>query len=204
MNNWQTEQETPLEGHDTREGQARSWIRRLALAVILVLTAVAALVVVILTLLARLGGEPLHLALEALRKDQAVVARLGEPIEMASWFPVGSVRVSGDRGNANLTFRVKGSREKALVNVIAQRIAGKWGLTTLEVTYSNGERQSVDVSGLGDSELDAPKWTPPSHPRASLEEPAQGDQSSALEKSAPDTPVTAPSLDIKIPEPPQK
>lgn len=203
MSDWQNKQEIPPKSPDNLVGQARSWIMRLAIAAILVLLAVAGLAVVILTFLARLGGEPLHLALEALRKDQTVVARLGEPIEMASWFPVGSVRVSGDRGNANLTFRVKGSREKALVNVIAQRIAGKWGLTTLEVRYSNGERQMVDLSGQGDEELDAPKWSPPSAP-AAPQGAGQGDKPLPREEAPPNVSIPAPSVEIKIPEAPPK
>jgi len=203
MSDWQNKQEIPPKSPDSLVGQARSWIMRLAIAAILVLLAIAGLAVVILTSLARLGGEPLHLALEALRKDQAVLARLGEPIEMASWFPVGSVRVSGDRGNANLTFRVKGSRENALVNVIAQRIAGKWGLTTLEVRYSNGERQMVDLSGHGDEALDAPKWSPPSAPAAS-QGAGQGDTPLPQEEAPPNVSIPAPSVEIKIPEAPPK
>ncbi|MEJ5342047.1 MAG: cytochrome c oxidase assembly factor Coa1 family protein [Thermogutta sp.] len=200
MNDWRNETQSAPQ----QEGRAKSWVVRLAIVAVLILLAIAGLAVAGLMFLARLGGEPLHLALETLRKDQTVVSRLGEPIQMASWFPVGSVRVSGERGNANLTFRVKGSREQAVVNVVAQRIAGKWGLTTLEVKYSNGERQLVDLSEQGDKELEAPKWTPPAASPAVPQSPDQGDKPSPSEETPPNVSVPAPSVEIKIPEPPQK
>ncbi|NMC21979.1 MAG: hypothetical protein GYA33_16355 [Thermogutta sp.] len=109
---------------------------------------------------------PYQTALEKVQNDPRVRERLGEPIESASWIPTGSFKVENDSGSANLTFKVSGPRGKAEVNVIARMIAGKWGLTTLAVTYPDGTRQELDVSDTGDDEMDAPKWTPRAEPAA--------------------------------------
>jgi len=103
---------------------------------------------------------PYQTALKKVQNDPQVREKLGEPIESASWIPLGSFKVENDSGSANLTFKVSGPKGKAEVNVIARMIAGKWGLTTLTVTYADGTRQELDVSDTGDDEMDAPKWAP--------------------------------------------
>ncbi|MHC4404244.1 MAG: cytochrome c oxidase assembly factor Coa1 family protein [Planctomycetota bacterium] len=107
------------------------------------------------------SSEPFQMALEQLDKDPQVVDRLGTPIEEASWFPSGTLaeRERG-RGEANLLFPVKGPKGTADVATLARRLDGEWGLVTLEVTFVDGHRVSVDTSSTGGGD-DAPKYTPP-------------------------------------------
>lgn len=184
-------------GQRPRKRPSWGWI--LAATGTLILLVVAVAIVIVITMMGRRAGEVLHLAMQKIREDPAVVARLGEPIQVASWFPTGSVHESGDRGEANLTFSIRGPKEKGTVQVVARRIAGKWGLTSLEVTFSDNRRHTVDVAGEGDGELEAPRWqagkatagenTDTSEPPAQSTAPAP-----------PDVTIPAPSVEIKVPE----
>lgn len=198
----------------TRARQRRGCLWFFIFAAILLLVALIALWLIIMALAAKKGGEPYRIALTAVQDDAQVKQRLGEPIRSASWLPQGSINVSDDRGDANLTFRVQGPKGKATVNALARRIGGQWGLTSLTVTYPDGEREVIDVSGAGGSELEAPRWQPAGEPPAG---PAPGPSSqegaSSAEEAAPageipeSTPATEaapPSLELKIPEVPQK
>lgn len=103
---------------------------------------------------------PYRMALQKVQNDPQVREKLGEPVESASWIPLGSFTIEDNSGSAQLTFKVRGPKGRAEVNVNGRMIAGKWGLTTLTVTYPDGTRQELDVSDTGNEEMDAPKWTP--------------------------------------------
>lgn len=204
MSDWQLQEESrsgrevaATSGKLPRKLPTWGWI--LAAIGTLVLLVAAVVIVIAITMIGRRAGEALHLAMQKIRQDPAVVERLGEPIQVASWFPTGSVHTSGDRGEANLTFSIRGPNGKAVVQLLARRIAGKWALTSLEVTFPDNERHTVDVAGEGDADLDAPRW----QAGASAEgERAGGLQAPAQAPSlpSPDVSIPAPSVDIKVPE----
>lgn len=103
---------------------------------------------------------PYRMALQKVQNDPQVREKLGEPVESASWIPLGNFTIENNSGSAQLTFKVRGPKGRAEVNVNGRMIAGNWGLTTLTVTYPDGTRQELDVSDTGNEEMDAPKWTP--------------------------------------------
>jgi len=165
---------------------------------VLVVIGCVALCLGVFALLLRMGQEPYQMAVDKVTTDAQVKEKLGEPIEVASWFPQGSVNLTNDQGDANLTFQIRGPKGKASVNVVARRIAGKWGLTSLDVTYPDGSRQPIDVTEDGDSELDAPRWQPEGEP-AQPASPETGQPEATSEGPE----ATSPSLDIKIPDLPK-
>lgn len=201
----------PSDEQATPARQRQGCLRFVIFAAILVLVA---LCFIIPRLVAKKGGEPYRMALTAVQDDPQVKQRLGEPIRSASWLPQGSIDVSDDWGDANLTFRVQGPKGKATVNVLARRIAGQWGLTSLTVTYPDGQRQQIDVSESGGSELEAPRWQPgaesPAGPAAgpspeeSPSNTVEGAPAGQTPQSTPATEPAPPSLELKIPEVPQQ
>ncbi len=149
----------PRRRHTSGCGCATAILAAIGLAVVLVILLCAGILLGVGVFGMR-ALPPYQTALKKVQNDPQVRERLGEPIESASWIPLGSFKVENDSGSANLTFKVSGPKGKAEVNVIARMIAGKWGLTTLTVTYPDGTRQELDVSDTGDDEMDAPKWAP--------------------------------------------
>ncbi|MEA1949940.1 MAG: cytochrome c oxidase assembly factor Coa1 family protein [Planctomycetota bacterium] len=106
------------------------------------------------------ASEPFKMAMEAIRADAEVVKRLGEPLEQTGQ---ASGEVPADAkakdGNANFYFEIKGLKDTADVHCQGKMIDGKWGLSTLNVTFADRKRHSVEVAG--DSSLDeAPAWSP--------------------------------------------
>ena len=154
------------DAHPPAEPPRRGWFRRNWLWFVpLVLLGLGVLCAsccggILLTVFGVLrSSEPYVMALEQVQNDPKVIERLGEPIEPASWAPSGNIHVSNGRGDASLRFDVKGPRGTAHVSTQARRIDGQWGLTTLEVTFDDGTRLSLDT-GTDDALDDAPPWTP--------------------------------------------
>jgi hypothetical protein len=105
------------------------------------------------------NSEPYQMALERVRTDPQVIQKLGEPVQEASWFPVGSVETNNDGGSAILNFDVAGPKGKAHVMSQSKRIGGKWGITSLEVRFADGPPISLQVEAEAGLE-EAPKWSP--------------------------------------------
>ncbi len=110
------------------------------------------------------ASEPFQMALEKLRADPEVVKQLGEPLEPTGQASgeVGTETADGKpaTGNANFYFDLTGPKGTANVHCQGKMIDGKWGLSTLKVTFADGSRHSVDVSGADDSLEEAPAWSP--------------------------------------------
>ena len=121
------------------------------------------------------SSEPYQTALKRVQADPQVIERLGQPIRDASWVPSGSVNIRNGGGNANLMFKVAGPKGSASVRTEARRIQGKWGTTTLEVTFAGEKPIPLDT---GASDEDAPKFHPsggspgPSAPKADAKLPS--------------------------------
>ncbi|MBN2295769.1 MAG: hypothetical protein JXM70_25280 [Pirellulales bacterium] len=106
------------------------------------------------------ASEPFKMALDAIKADAEVVKQLGEPLETVGQAS-GEVPKDADAktGNANFYFDIKGSKDSANVHCQGKMIDGKWGLSALYVTFTDGKRHPVEVGG--DSSLDeAPAWKP--------------------------------------------
>ncbi len=112
------------------------------------------------TVLAMKSSEPYRMALEQVRTNPKVIEQLGEPVKEATWLPSGTLNVKNGSGNAVLNFEIAGPKGRAAVEAHAQRIAGQWGLTTLQVRLPNGERIPLEADANPALE-EAPRWTPP-------------------------------------------
>lgn len=107
------------------------------------------------------SSEPYQMALEQVRTNPKVIESLGEPIQEVGWFPSGSVEIENDRGDARFDFDIAGPKGKGHVRTQARRIAGKWGLTTLEVTGPDGQRVPLETAPAEAGGMeDAPRWKP--------------------------------------------
>ncbi|HLA85226.1 MAG TPA: cytochrome c oxidase assembly factor Coa1 family protein [Thermoguttaceae bacterium] len=106
-------------------------------------------------------SEPYQLTLQAVRSDPTVVERLGEPIQ-DDWQVSVQVVASGNRATARVDVPVSGPKGTAEVSSESQMINGKWGLTSVEVTFSNGDRHALDIKAdqAGEGASEAPKWPP--------------------------------------------
>ena len=110
------------------------------------------------------ASEPFRMALQQLEADPEVVKRLGEPVEAAD-YASGSVDVVCEDGvetggNANFYFDLAGPKGTASVACQGKTVDGKWGLSMLNVTFDDGTRHSVEISGGDDGLDEAPAWTP--------------------------------------------
>ena len=83
-------------------------------------------------------------ALVRAQESDAVQAEIGEGIE-DGWWVLGNVQTSNRGGNADLRFPVQGSRNKAVVHVLATKANGDWIYHSLIVVPRN-TGQSIDLT----------------------------------------------------------
>ncbi|MCC4597769.1 cytochrome c oxidase assembly factor 1 family protein [Xanthomonas campestris pv. phormiicola] len=105
------------------------------------------------------ASEPYRIGLAGAKVNPRVVAALGEPIEDGI-MPSGSIATSNGTGSANLTVSLHGSRGNGTLYIEAERHAGEWHYTTLQVLPDAGEAISllepgVDAAGETDAESDS-------------------------------------------------
>lgn len=99
-------------------------------------------------------SEPYRAALRRIAAHPQVVQRLGEPIRDASWLPSGTL-TEGERGQANLMFRVAGPQGIADVHLQARQVGGIWG-GTVSVNFGPGDRVQLELEEAGQGE--APRF----------------------------------------------
>ncbi|MFY0449291.1 cytochrome c oxidase assembly factor Coa1 family protein [Xanthomonas codiaei] len=78
------------------------------------------------------SAEPYRVGLSAAQQDARVIAALGAPIEDGV-IPSGSVSINGGSGNANFSVSLHGARGNGTLYIEADRHAGRWHYTTLQV-----------------------------------------------------------------------
>jgi len=106
--------------------------------------------------------EPYKMTLAAVRSDPTVVERLGEPIVDDWKVNVQINATGGDRGSATVMIPISGPKGTARVRSECQMVGGTWGLTSVEVTFGDGQRHLLPIvppppgSGAGE----APPWAP--------------------------------------------
>jgi hypothetical protein len=99
-------------------------------------------------------------SLAEIRKSPAVIEKLGEPISTVRPFPAGSITVTGDRGDANFNFDVKGPKGTAQVSSKSRLMQGQWGFSQLELTFEDNQRIDLAKAILDREGDDTPKFDP--------------------------------------------
>jgi hypothetical protein len=89
------------------------------------------------------SSEPYVHSLERAKGDPQVVAALGEPIE-PGMFPTGSVNLTNDSGDAQISYTIAGPNGSAVVTVEATRAARKWSYQKMEAKI-DGSGEVVDL-----------------------------------------------------------
>ena len=75
----------------------------------------------------------------------AMVYELGAPVE-TGWWVSGSINVSGSTGEAELAIPISGRHQSAMIYLNANKRAGKWQFSLLEVAVDESE-QRIDLMG---------------------------------------------------------
>ena len=82
-------------------------------------------------------------ALARAQTDPRVVESIGQPIR-PGWLVSGSINVSGDFGEANISIPISGPKGEGKLYVGAKKIAGLWQFETLEVEV-RGQPNRIDL-----------------------------------------------------------
>ena len=82
-------------------------------------------------------------AMVQVRSSPAVVRELGEPIE-PTWLVSGSINSNDSSGNADFAIALKGPSGRGTLYVKAEKNAGRWNYTVLEVAV-DGKTDRIDL-----------------------------------------------------------
>ncbi|MCE9545227.1 MAG: cytochrome c oxidase assembly factor 1 family protein [Planctomycetia bacterium] len=77
------------------------------------------------------------------KSSPAVAQELGSPIN-EGFFTTGNINVSNDSGNARLSIPISGPTGAGTIEVVAEKVAGKWTFSTLKVEIPS-KGKSVDL-----------------------------------------------------------
>jgi Cytochrome oxidase complex assembly protein 1 len=91
------------------------------------------------------SSTPYQHAVQVATHDPRVVTRLGTPVK-PGWLPGGSINVSGDSGNADLTISLEGAAHKGKLYVVAKKAEGEWTYQTLAVRVEESQER-IDLLG---------------------------------------------------------
>lgn len=89
------------------------------------------------------SSEPYAHALKLAREHPQVQQALGTPIE-PGWFTSGNISTEGSGGTAKLSIPISGPKGSATIYVDAEKRAGKWQYTQLQVGVA-GQDMNVDL-----------------------------------------------------------
>lgn len=89
------------------------------------------------------NSDATKLALERAQSNPTVVEHIGRPLELG-WIISGNINTSGPSGHAELEIPVHGSRGKGTIYVVADKTAGMWTFSTLQVAFADGAPR-IDV-----------------------------------------------------------
>ena len=93
------------------------------------------------------------------QNDPRVIAELGRPVKVG-WWMTGNVSLDGDRGTADFSLPLNGSRNRAMLQVEARRDGGGWDYSVLRVQVRNGG--VIDLAPpLSSSPAGSTNTTPP-------------------------------------------
>jgi Cytochrome oxidase complex assembly protein 1 len=89
------------------------------------------------------SSDAYAIAMSSAEHDPVVIAELGTPLK-PGWFVSGSINVSGSTGHADLSIPVSGSVRSGKVVAVAEKIAGVWTFSKLNVTV-DGRPGALDL-----------------------------------------------------------
>ena len=90
-------------------------------------------------------------ALARARDSQALVEAIGAPMD-DGFMPTGSVKVSGDFGEAHLSISVSGPKGSAVVYLEARKSMGKWSFSLLKAVVDETGKE-IDLLGEPEGRL---------------------------------------------------
>ena len=86
------------------------------------------------------SSPPYTESLAAVKANAEAQQELGNPIE-PGFFVTGGIETSGDSGDADITYAVSGPNGSGTVHAVADKAAGQWTFTTLELAIeATGQR----------------------------------------------------------------
>lgn len=142
---------------------ARHWKWAVPLVALLLGAMLLASIAVFVMGIARVtkSSEPYRVGLIAAQQDQRVIDALGAPVEDGI-MPSGSISTSNGSGSANFSVSLHGARGNGTLYIEAERHAGEWHYTTLQVLPDAGEaiplldsaESGLDDAGETDAESD--------------------------------------------------
>ena len=129
---------------------ARSWWQRnwkwvVPVGIIGALASIACFVGLILAFVFGIlkGNDAYRGAIDQVRSSAAVIHELGEPIE-PGWWLTGTVKIEGPSGSADFSTPLRGSIGRGTLYVTAEKKAGRWHYTVLEVAVE-GKSGRIDL-----------------------------------------------------------
>jgi len=119
----------------------RSWTR---VGLIIILVVFPSFSVLLFTsVMGSMKGEAYEMALSEISRNENVIAHLGIPIE-PGYFVTGKITTSGSKGEAQLSFKIKGTKEEATAAVYALKEMGTWNLEHV-IVYDKEKDWNVTV-----------------------------------------------------------
>ena len=79
-------------------------------------------------------SDATKMAVERAQANPIVMQKIGRPLEMG-WLISGSVNVTEASGHADLAIPVSGDKGKGTIYAVADKSAGLWTFTTLQVAF---------------------------------------------------------------------
>jgi hypothetical protein len=82
-------------------------------------------------------------ALVLAQDNSQVSDKIGKPLK-PGWFVSGSINVSGDSGDADISIPISGPKGNGKIYAVAKKVAGVWQYETLQVEV-NGQQDRIDI-----------------------------------------------------------
>jgi hypothetical protein len=123
-----------------KKGFARYAIIGCGGAIVLTTLFVVAIFVFVMSLMR--SGEPYKESVRRMQSDVRVTAKIGSPVK-PGWFVSGSINTTPTSGHADLAIPFKAPKGEATVNVVADKVAGKWKYQLMRATFEDGS--TVDL-----------------------------------------------------------
>lgn len=95
------------------------------------------------------SSDPYKESVRRMQSDVRVSAKIGNPVK-PGWFISGSINTTPTSGHADLAIPFEAPKGQATVNVVADKVAGKWKYQLMRATFEDGS--TVDLVSAPASE----------------------------------------------------